>query len=150
MTSMTPEQVREIAENAASTAATKAVHDTLTALGFDMNNLHRGQQVWAFTRTFHDGTRRGICAMFTASSGRSLRPSLDGYGLRSATGTHEACRFFSAARSRSIANRDAFFSASFFSIIRRNARVDASSFRVIFTEAAFGLVSLRPRQLTRR
>jgi hypothetical protein len=69
MTSMTPEQVREIAENAASAAATKAVHDTLTALGFDMNNLHREQQVWAFMRTFHDGTRHGIRAMFTSIIG---------------------------------------------------------------------------------
>jgi hypothetical protein len=62
---MTPEQVREIAENAADKAAEKAVRATLMALGFDLDNLHEEQQTWAFVRTMHAGTRRGIRALFT-------------------------------------------------------------------------------------
>lgn len=62
---MTPELVREIA----SAAAKEAVHDTLTSLGIDMENLHKEQQVWAFMRTFHDGTYRGIRTMFTGFIG---------------------------------------------------------------------------------
>lgn len=66
---MTPDQVREIAENVAEKAADKAVRATLTALGFDMDNLHEEQQVWAFVRTMHAGTRRGILALFTGIIG---------------------------------------------------------------------------------
>jgi len=44
---MTPEQVREIAENSARIAATdaaeKAVRATLIALGVDVDNLHQEQ-----------------------------------------------------------------------------------------------------------
>ena len=60
---ITPEQVREIAKEAAK----EAVSDTLTALGIDMNNLVREQQVWAFMRTFQEGTHRGMRAAFTAT-----------------------------------------------------------------------------------
>ena len=63
--SITPEQVREIA----SEAAKEAVHDTLTALGIDMQNLHKEQQVWAFARRMHDGTNRGLRAAFTGAIG---------------------------------------------------------------------------------
>ena len=66
---MTPEQVRDIAENSARIAATdaaeKAVRATLIALGVDVDNLHREQQVWAFARTMQQGTRRGAIALFT-------------------------------------------------------------------------------------
>jgi len=65
---MTPEQVREIAENSARIAATdaaeKAVRATLIALGVDIDNLHREQQVRAFARTMQQGTRRGAIGYF--------------------------------------------------------------------------------------
>lgn len=62
---MTPDQVREIAENAADKAAEKAVTKMLTALGIDVNNLPEEQQAWAFLRNMHQGTRRGARALFT-------------------------------------------------------------------------------------
>jgi hypothetical protein len=69
MTTMSTEQVREIAENAANAAAEKAVRDILTALGIDVQNLTKEQQVWAFARRMHDGTNRGIRAAFTGIIG---------------------------------------------------------------------------------
>jgi hypothetical protein len=65
MTGITPEQVREIAENAADKAAEKAVRAMLTALGVNPDKLHEEQQVWAFARTMQQGTKRGARALFT-------------------------------------------------------------------------------------
>jgi hypothetical protein len=62
---MTPEQVRDIAENAADKAAEKAVRATLIALGVNPDKLHEEQQVWAFARTMQQGTKRGALALFT-------------------------------------------------------------------------------------
>lgn len=65
MTTLTAEQVRAIAEQAAEKAAKEAVRETLTALGVNMDKLHEEQQVWAFARTMHQGTRRGAFALYT-------------------------------------------------------------------------------------
>jgi len=62
---MSPDQVREIAENAADKAAEKAVNNMLRALGIDVDKIHEEQQVWAFARTMQQGTRRGALALFT-------------------------------------------------------------------------------------
>jgi hypothetical protein len=70
---MTPEQVREIASNAAESAAEKvaekaaekAVRATLIALGIDVDKLHEEQRVWAFARTMQQGTQRGVFALIT-------------------------------------------------------------------------------------
>jgi hypothetical protein len=62
---MSPDQVREIAENAADKAAEKAVNNMLRALGIDMDKIHEEQQVWAFARTMQQGACRGALALFT-------------------------------------------------------------------------------------
>ena len=62
---MTPEQVKWIAENAARVAAQEAINATLTALGVDVKDMAKEQQVWAFARTMQQGTRRGVRALST-------------------------------------------------------------------------------------
>ena len=39
----------------------------MTALGFDLDKMHEEQQVWAFVRTMHQGTQRGVRALFTGT-----------------------------------------------------------------------------------
>ena len=58
---LTADHVERIAE----AAAEKAVHRTLTSLGVNVDRLHEEQQVWAFARSMHQGTRRGALALFT-------------------------------------------------------------------------------------
>lgn len=62
---MTPELVKDIAENAARAAAKEAVREMLIALGINPERLPEEQQVWSFARTLHQGTRRGALALFT-------------------------------------------------------------------------------------
>ena len=66
---MTPEQVEQIAENASEKAAEKAVRNMLVAIGFDLENLHEEQQVWAWARTMHNSTRWGVRAIVTSLIG---------------------------------------------------------------------------------
>ncbi|WP_024516870.1 hypothetical protein [Bradyrhizobium sp. Tv2a-2] len=70
---MTPEQVREIAEDVArivaAEAAKEAVKETLTALGVKVDNLPEEQQVWAFARTMQQGTHRGVRVLITSTLG---------------------------------------------------------------------------------
>lgn len=65
MSQMTSDQVTAIAENAADKAAEKAVRGMLTALGVDVDNLHKEQKVWAFARTMQQGSARGAMALLT-------------------------------------------------------------------------------------
>jgi len=67
---LTPDQIREIAEVAAERvaekAADKAVRATLSALGVNLNKMHEEQQVWAFARNMQQGSRLGARAIITA------------------------------------------------------------------------------------
>jgi len=64
---LTREEVREIAESAADKAAEEAVRRMLIALGVNVENMHEEQQVWAFARQMHQGTRLGMRSLVRGS-----------------------------------------------------------------------------------
>jgi hypothetical protein len=68
---MTPDQIEEVIERTANRTAQKLhqeFHDMLAALGFNMDpdKLHEEQQMIAFVRTMHQGTRTGMRAIIAA------------------------------------------------------------------------------------
>ena len=68
---MTPDQIEELVEQTATRTAEKIrgeLRGMLTALGFNMDpdKAHEEQQMVAFARAMHQGTRYGIRAMIMA------------------------------------------------------------------------------------
>ena len=68
---MTPDQIEDVIERTAQRTAEKLreeVKGMFTALGFNMDpdHLHEEQQMVAFARTMHQGTRIGMKAAVTA------------------------------------------------------------------------------------
>jgi hypothetical protein len=68
---MTPAQIEEVIERTAERTAEKLreeMRGMFTALGFNMDpdKLHEEQQMVAFARTMHQGTRIGMKAAITA------------------------------------------------------------------------------------
>jgi len=71
---MTPEQLEQIIERTATRTAVKVRDDfkgMLTGLGFNMDpdKAHEEQQMIAFARMMHQGTRYGLRAIVTAAVG---------------------------------------------------------------------------------
>lgn len=67
---MTPDQIEEVIERTASETARRVdekMRTILSGLGFNMDpdKMHEEQQMVAFLRTMHQGTRRGVLALFT-------------------------------------------------------------------------------------
>ena len=68
---MTPEQIEDLVERTAARTAQKVrgeLRGMLTALGFNMDpdKTHEEQQMVAFMRSMHQGSRLGARAAFTA------------------------------------------------------------------------------------